>query len=152
MKIEDMRIEDVLSRANIQGNLLELQSKDIDNLRSALHTLAAIARHGNRRDSLIALVGYYVLEVKSTEDLEMFIKATELAHSPEFALFVLKDLVQRRELSRRRLFMRDLADIIYRIEMNATPEQAEAIAELIETAAWGEKQKAKFRLGSNQAL
>jgi hypothetical protein len=145
MKNEDLRIEDVLSRANIQGNLLQLQSNNIEKVQSALHTLATMARLADRRDCLTALVGYYMLQVRSTENLEMFIKATELALSPEFALIVLKDLVQKPELSRRRLFMRDLEDLVYRIEMKATLEQAEAIAELIETSVWGEKQKAKFR-------
>ena len=145
MKNEDLRIEDVLGGANIQGNLLQLQSNKSEEVQAALHTLAAIARLSNRRDCLTALVGFYMLEVRSTEKLEMFIKATELAHSVEFALIVLKDLVQKRELSRRRLFMRDLEDLIHIIEMKATPEQAEAIAELIETSVWGEKQKAKFR-------
>jgi hypothetical protein len=41
MKKEDLRIEDVLGRANIQGNLLQLQSNKSEEVQAALHTLAA---------------------------------------------------------------------------------------------------------------
>jgi hypothetical protein len=144
MKTEDLRIEDVLSKANVQGNLRQLQSDNKENVRSSLHTLASIARLADRRDCLLVLAGFYVLEVRSIEDLEMFIKATDLAHSPELAIIVLKDIMHNRELSRRRLFMNDLVALIGRIKIRSTPEQTETIGKLIESSEWGEKQKAKF--------
>lgn len=145
MKIEDLRVEDILNKANVQGNLRQLQSHNKEDVRTSLQTLACIAHQADRRDCLMALTGFYVLEVMSIEDFEMFIKATDLAHSPELAIIVLKDIIQNRELSRRRLFMNDLVALIGRIKNRSTPEQTETISELIESAEWGEKQKAKFR-------
>ena len=145
MNIEKLRIEDILSKVNIQANLRQLESDNTEDVRSALQTLANIARLSERRDCLIALAGYYVLHVRSVDDYEFFIKATDLAHSPELSQIVLNDLVRIREASRRRLFMNDLVHIIGTINRRSTPEQTKSFKQLIESAVWGEKQKIKFR-------
>jgi len=79
------------------------------------------------------------------DEYEFFIKATDLAHSPELSQIVLNDLVRIREASRRRLFMNDLVHIIGTINRRSTPEQTKSFKQLIESAVWGEKQKIKFR-------
>ena len=146
MNIEKMRIEDILNRVDIQANLRNFQSENKEDVRSALLTVAYAAQLCDRRDCLIALAGYYVLEVRSIDDLEFFIKATQLAHSPELAHIVLNDLIRNREVSRRRLFINDLVNLVGTIFRKSTPEQAESLTQLIDSAVWGEKLKIKFRM------
>ena len=146
INIEKMCIEDIFSKVDIQANLRNLQSENKENVRTALLTIAYAAQVSDRRDCLIALAGYYVLEVRSIDDSEFFIKTTKLAHSPELAHVVLNDLVRHREVSRRRLFINDLVNLIETIIMKSTPEQAESLMRLIDSAVWGEKLKIKFRM------
>ena len=144
--IENMRLEDIFSKVDIQAHLRNLLSDDKENVRTALLTIAYAAQVSGRRDCLIALAGYYVLEVRSIDGSEFFIETTKLAHSPELAHVVLNDLMRNRELSRRRLFINDLINILGTIIGKSTPEQAESLMQLIDSAVWGEKLKIKFRM------
>jgi len=141
-----MRLEDILSKVDIQSNLRNLQSVDKEKVRTALLTIACAAQVSGRRDCLIALAGYYVLEVRSIDDSEFFIATTKLAHSPELAHVVLNDLIRYREVSRRRIFINDLINILDTIIGKSTPEQTESLIQLIDSAVWGEKLKIKFRM------
>jgi hypothetical protein len=145
INVANMRLEDIFAKVDIQAHLRNLQSEDKEKIRTALLTIAYAAQVSERRDCLIALAGYYVLEVRSIDDSELFIETTKLAHSPELALIVLKDLTLNREVSRHRIFINDLINIIRTIIRKSTPEQAESLMRLIDSAVWGEKLKIKFR-------
>ena len=94
-----MRLEDIFSKVDIQAHLRNLQSDDKEKVRTALLTIAYAAQVSGRRDCLIALAGYYVLEVRSIDDSEFFIATTKLAHSPEIAHVVLNDLPEPNDAS-----------------------------------------------------
>jgi hypothetical protein len=145
MKKKELRIEDLLSRIDIQGQLRQLESEDREMVESALHSLASIARLSQRRDCLIAIAGYYALHVRSLDEIEMFIRATRVADSLEIAQLVVRDLVRIPEASRRRLLMNDLLRMIESLIHRSSPEQAEPLLQWIESGAWGDKQKLKFR-------
>ena len=146
MIIEKMPLEDILSKIDIQANLRNFQSVNKESVRTALLTVAYAAQVSGRRDCLIALAGYYVLEVRSIDDSEFFITATQIAHSPELAHIVLNDLTRNREVSRHRLFINDLINILDTVIRKSTPEQAESLMRLIDSSVWGEKLKIKFRM------
>ncbi len=78
INIEKMCIEDIFSKVDIQANLRNLQSENKENVRTALLTIAYAAQVSDRRDCLIALAGYYLLEVRSIDDSEFFIKPRNL--------------------------------------------------------------------------
>ncbi len=141
-----MPLEDILSKIDIQANLRNFQSVNKESVRTALLTFAYAAQVSGRRDCLIALAGYYMLEVRSIDDSEFFIIATQLAHSPELAHIVLNDLTRNREVSRHRLFINDLINILDTVIRKSTPEQAESLMRLIDSSVWGEKLKIKFRM------
>jgi hypothetical protein len=91
ISIANIQIEDFLSKVDIQSHMLNLLSDNKENVRIALLNIAYAAQLTGRRDCLIALAGYYVLEVRSIDDSEFFIKTTKLAHSPELARIVMND-------------------------------------------------------------
>jgi hypothetical protein len=144
MNIENLSIEAILANANIQHNLIDLQSGDKEVVRRALGTLTAVTQYGNRKDSLYALIGYYQLEVKTLDDIEFFFNATRNLHSPELIYLILKDLARNREAPRRRLFMKDVLRCFPLVLRTATSKQAESLVQIVESAVWGDKQKARF--------
>jgi hypothetical protein len=144
MKIEDLSLEEILANANIQHNLVDLQSGDKETIRGALGTLAAMTQYADRKDSLYALIGYYQLEVKTLDDIEFFFNATRNLHSPDLIYLILKDLARNKEASRRRLFMNDVLRCFPLVLRTATSKQVESFVQVVESAAWGEKQKARF--------
>ncbi len=72
MNMEDFTAEEICRRINIQANLNDLQSKNKEKRNSALTTLATITQLTKRRDALYALCGYYILEIESIDDIELF--------------------------------------------------------------------------------
>ena len=60
MNIENLTVEEICERINIQANLIDLQSKNKKKINSALTTLATITKLTKRRDALYALCGYYL--------------------------------------------------------------------------------------------
>jgi len=144
MNIKNMTIEEVLGKINIQGNLTDLLSKDMGTVKSALTTLASAAHLAKRKECLYALVGYYVLEVKSIDDIEMFYHATKHACSPELLYLILKDLAGMHHASKRRIFMNDLSRNMRVNLKDATPDQLDQIKDILNNASWGEKQKNNF--------
>ncbi len=73
--MEDLTVEEICRRINIQANLNDLQSKNQEKRNSALTTLATITQLTERKDALYALCGYYILEIESTDDIELFFDA-----------------------------------------------------------------------------
>ena len=144
ISIANIQIEDFLSKVDIQSHMLNLLSDNKENVRIALLNIAYAAQLTGRRDCLIALAGYYVLEVRSIDDSEFFIK-TKLAHSPELARIVMNDLTRKREISRHRVFINELINIFSTIILKSSPEQTESLMQLIDSAVWGDKLKFKFK-------
>jgi hypothetical protein len=144
MNIEDLSIEEICERTNIQSVLLHLQSNDKEKVRSALTTLATVTRLGRRRDSLYVLVGYYLLEINGLDEIESFFHATAPAYSPDLAYYILRDLARDKQASRRRLFMNDVAGHLKTITLDATQQWKERCADVVASSQWGEKQKVKF--------
>ena len=142
--IMDVPIEDLLRRANFQHCLLDLLSDDRKTRGIALQTLAGGLRLGGRRDCLYPLVGYYHVEVRDIQDLEFFFRSTRTAFSFELLLGMLDDLAQDKEASRHRILMKDFVDAARTVLLNATPEQRKIFREVVESAAWGSKQKVNF--------
>jgi len=73
--MEDLTVEEICRRINIQANLNDLQSKNKEKRKSALTTLATITQLTKRRDALYALCGYYILEIESIDGIELFFDA-----------------------------------------------------------------------------
>ncbi len=144
MNLVKMSIEDILKRIDIQTNIQKLQSGKRDEVLSALRTLASAAEFSNRKDCIMVLAGYYVLEVRSIDDLESFISATRLADSGELAHIVMKDIVRNRDISRRRLLIDDIVKIVRTISRKFGDEQIEALKQMIDSSVWGEKLKIRF--------
>jgi hypothetical protein len=145
ISIANIQIEDFLSKVDIQSHMLNLLSDNKENVRIALLNIAYAAQLTGRRDCLIALAGYYVLEVRSIADSEFFIKTTKLAHSPELARIVMNDLIRKQEISRHRLFINELINILGTIILKSSPEQTESLMQQIDSAVWGDKLKFRFR-------
>ena len=70
MNIKDLTVEEICRRINIQANLNDLQSKSMEKRNSALTTLVTITQLTKSRDALYALCGYYILEIKSIDDID----------------------------------------------------------------------------------
>ena len=140
-----MKIDDILRKVDIQSHMRNLLSDNKENVRTALLTIAYAAQLTGRRDCLIAIAGYYVLEVRSIDDSEFFINTTKLAHSPELARIVMNDLTRKREISRHRVFINELINILSTIILKSSPEQTESLMQLIDSAVWGDKLKFKFK-------
>ena len=144
MDIEKLSLEEISQRINIQSNLIALQSTNREKVKSALTSLAAVTRLANRKDSLYALVGYYLLEVHTLEEIEVFFYATKSLGSTDLAYFILRDLVQKKDASKRRIFMNDLSKHIAWILRSAGSDTKEKFRTLFESGQWGEKLKWKF--------
>jgi len=144
MDIENISLEEICKKVNIQPNLIDLQSNNREKIKSALTSLAAFARLANRKDSLYALVGYYFLEVHTLEEIEFFFNATKSLDSPDLAYFILRDLTQKKDASKRRIFMNDLFKYIAWILRNTSSDKKDSFRQLVESAQWGEKLKWKF--------
>ena len=144
MKNNDIPIEKILEKINIQPNLIDLQSENREKVRSALNALTGVTLLTKRKDSLYALVGYYVMEVKTLEQIEFFFKETKTAHSPDLAYLILKDLTQFKEASRHRLLINDFLNHLSDIQISKSGMSLEPFIHLVEHAKWGEKQKRRF--------
>ncbi len=83
MNIEDLSVEEICRRVNIQTNLIDLQSRNKKKVRSAITSLAAIIKLTGRKDALYALYGYYILEVENIDDIEIFFDAVSNLESLE---------------------------------------------------------------------
>ena len=81
MKIEDYTLEDICEKINIQSHLSDLQSGKKTQIKSALTTLSSIVSITKRKDALYALLGYYLLEINSTEEIEKFFDLTKNTNS-----------------------------------------------------------------------
>jgi hypothetical protein len=154
MNIQDMPVEKILAKINIQPNLIDLQSNSKEKVRSALEALAGVTLLTKRKDSLYALIGYYIMEVKTLEQIEFFFNATRSAYSPDLAYHMLKDLTHFKEASTRRIFMNAFLNYLSDIQISNSRFSIESFIQLIELSKWGEKQKQKFldELNSNIML
>jgi hypothetical protein len=144
MKENGIPIEKILEKINIQSNLIDLQSGNREKVRSALNALAGVTLLSKRKDSLYALVGYYVMEVKTLEQIEFFFKETKSIRSPDLAYLILKDLTQFKEASKHRLLINDFLNHLSDIQVLKTSIGIEPFIQLVEHAEWGEKQKRRF--------
>lgn len=144
IRAEDLSIETICKRMNIQSNLLDLQSKDKEKVTSALKTLSMVTRHIDRKDALYALVGYYKSEVQTIDEIIDFFNATKMADSFDLATMVLKDLATFRDLGSRRLFTHDFLRHLDYFTGRIDDDRKSEIRTLIENSVWGEKLKRKF--------
>jgi hypothetical protein len=150
MDINNLSLEEICGKINIQASLIDLQTSDKETLRTALCTLATVTKLANRKDSLYAIMGYYQSEVKTLDEIEFFFNATENAQSPDLMCLILKDLAQNKEASRRRLFMNHILHCLPVVLRTATCKQAESLIQIVESAVWGDKQKARFLVKMNR--
>ena len=141
--LEKMTPEQACRKLPIQSHFDELQTADDEKRSEVLHSIASIAHMGKRRDCVYALAGYFALEVKTLDDIELFCRATWPVDSPELTCLVLKALVQNKDASRRKLLMDDLLRKIEQILWHS-PESADSFKEVVESSVWGVKMKKKF--------
>ena len=144
MKIEDLSIEEIYQNANIQSNLIDLQSKNKDKILSALNTLASITKCTNRRDALYALYGYYALEMKSIDEIEFFFQATRFSFSFELYKLILIDLSKNKNAYRQRRFIDDFIYSFSAVTINCDETEISEVKAIIQDSVWGEKLKKKF--------
>ena len=144
MNIEDLSVEEICKRINIQTNLIDLQSKNEKKRISALTTLATITKLTKRRDALYALCGYYLLEIENIDDIELFFDAIRNLDSIELLKLILKDISEDRNIFRRRVFIDDFLRKLSTSVIKADEKDRNEIILLIENSVWGEKLKRKF--------
>ncbi len=144
-KIEDLSIEEICKRINIQSNILDLQSKDKGKVKSALNTLSTVTKHTDRKDALYVLVGYYKTEIGTIDEIIDFFYSTEMEFSIDLSMMVLNDLVKFKDLgSTRRIFVHDLLRHLSLFSRHINDDRKNEIRTLIENSAWGDKLKRKF--------
>ena len=144
MNIEDLSVEEICKRINIQTNLIDLQSKNEKKRNSALTTLATITKLTKRRDALYALCGYYLLEIENIDDIELFFDAIRNLDSIELLKLILKDISEDRNIFRRRVFIDDFLRKLSTSVIKADEKDRNEMILLIENSVWGEKLKRKF--------
>ena len=142
--MKDLSVEEICKRINIQANLNDLQSKNKKKRNSALTTLATITKLTKRKDALYALCGYYILEIVSIDDIELFFDAIRNLDSIELLKLILKDLAKDKNIFRRRLFIDDFLRRLSASTISADENDKAEIKQLIENSVWGEKLKRKF--------
>lgn len=142
--MEDLTVEEICKKINIQANLIDLQSKNKKRTNSALTTLATITNLTKRRDALYALCGYYLLEIENIDEIEFFFDAIRNSDSIEFLKLILKDISQEKNIFRRRLFIDDFFRKLSMAITKANAKDKNELKELIENSVWGEKLKKKF--------
>jgi len=144
MNIEDLSVEEICRRVNIQTNLIDLQSRNKKKARSAITSLAAIIKLGGRKDALYALCGYYILEVEHIDDIELFFDAVRNIDSLELLKLILKDITKYKNIFRRRLFIEDFLRRLSSSMLKSDAKFKNEIKLLIDNSVWGEKLKRKF--------
>lgn len=142
--MEDLTVEEICKKINIQANLIDLQSKNKKRINSALTTLATITNLTKRRDALYALCGYYLLEIENIDEIEFFFDAIRNLDSIELLKLILKDISQEKNIFRRRLFIDDFFRKLSIAITKANAKDKNELKELIENSVWGEKLKKKF--------
>jgi len=144
MNIENLTVEEICERINIQANLIDLQSKNKKKINSALTTLATITKLTKRRDALYALCEYYLLEIENIDEIEFFFDAIRGLDSIELLKLILKDISEDRNIFRRRVFIDDFLRKLSTSVIKADEKDKNEIKLLIENSVWGEKLKRKF--------
>ena len=144
MNMKDLTVEEICRRINIQANLNDLQSKSIEKRKSALKTLVTITQLTERRDALYALCGYYVLEIKNIDDIELFFDAIRNLDSIELLKLILEDIAKDKNVFRRKLFIDTFLRKLSASIISADEKDKNEIKQLIENSVWGEKLKRKF--------
>ncbi len=144
MKTEDIVIEEIYKKINIQSLLLDLQSKNSDLIGSALSTLATIANLTDRRDILYALAGYYSLEIKNIPDIKSFFKRVRESYSFDIYKLILKDISKDKNIYRQKLFIDDFINSFAVTLDNITEVEISEVKTIIKNCDWGEKLKHRF--------
>jgi len=144
MNMEDLTVEEICRRINIQTNLNDLQLKNKKKRNSALTTLATITQLTKRRDALYALCGYYILEIESIDDIELFFDEIRNLASIELLKLILKDIAKDKNIFRRKLFIDTFLRKLSASIITADEKDRNEIILLIENSVWGEKLKRKF--------
>ena len=142
--MEDLTAEEICRRINIQANLNDLQSKNKEKRNSAITTLATITQLTKRRDALYALCGYYILEIESIDDIELFFDVIRNLDSIELLKLILKDIAKDKNIFRRKLFIDTFLRKLSASIITADEKDRNEIILLIENSVWGEKLKRKF--------
>ncbi len=144
MKIEDYTLEDICEKINIQSHLSDLQSGKKTQIKSALTTLSSIVSITKRKDALYALLGYYLLEINSTEEIEKFFDLTKNTNSIDLYRLILQDISKHKNIFRKKLFIDDFLRNLSGVTMHAKDEELNKIKEIIQKSEWGEKLKKSF--------
>ncbi len=142
--MEDFTVEEICRRINIQANLNDLQSKNQEKRNSALTTLATITQLTERKDALYALCGYYILEIESIDDVELFFDAIRNLDSIQLLKLILKDIAKEKYMFRRRLFIDTFLRKLSASIITAVEKDKSEIEQLIKNSVWGEKLKRNF--------
>ena len=144
MKIEDYTLEDLCEKTNIQSHLSNLQSGKKTQIKPALTTLSLIVSITKRKDALYALLGYYLLEINSTEEIENFFDLTKNANSIDLYRLILQDISKHKNIFRKKLFIDDFLSNLSGVTMHTKDEELNKIKDIIQKSEWGEKLKNKF--------
>ena len=142
--MEDLTVEEICRRINIQANLNDLQSKNKEKRNSALTTLATITQLTKRRDALYALCGYYILEIESIDDIELFFDAIRNLDSIQLLKLILKDIAKEKYMFRRKLFIDTFLRKLSASIIETDEKNKSEIEQLIKNSVWGEKLKRKI--------
>jgi len=143
-KIEDLTIEEICKRINIQSNILDLQSEDKGKVESALNTLSSVTRFTDRKDALYVLVGYYRTEIRTIDEIVDLFYGTSTAFSIDLSMMILKDLVKFKDISRQRIFVSEFLRHLSLLFRDIDDDRSNEIRTSIENSAWGDKLKRKF--------
>ena len=144
MKIENHTLEDLCEKINIQSHLSDLQSGKKTKIKPALTTLSSIVSITKRKDALYALLGYYLLEINSTEEIENFFDLTKNSNSIDLCMIILKDISKHKNIFRKKLFIDNFLRNLSGVIICAKDEEIDKIKDLIQKSEWGEKLKKKF--------
>ena len=86
-----------------------------------------------------AICGYYILEIKSIDDIELFFDAIRNLESIELLKLILKDIAKDKNVFRRRLFVEPFLRKLSASMISAAEKDKNEIKQLIKNSVWGEK-------------
>jgi hypothetical protein len=85
-----------------------------------------------RKDALYALLGYYLLEINSTEEIEKFFDLTKNTNSIDLYRLILQDISKHKNIFRKKLFIDDFLRNLSGVTMHAKDEELNKIKEIIQ--------------------
>jgi len=143
-ELENMTLEEIWKNNKIEDLASSLRLEKLDDLRSTINTLSAMACIGNRKDALYLLYGYYMIELKELSEKNIFISHITNWGNYELLNFIIIDLSQYKNLYRYKDSVNKICTAIDYSKDKFSTEQKNSLELIIEDAKWGVKLKNKF--------